>query len=211
MAKDNKQIGLFILDGIAPARRVIPQIKFKFDIDANGILSVSATDNATGKEQHITIENKHTLTQEEIDRIKREAEEHAAEDAKTKERLEKQNQVDSVIYQVENFLEEYKDKTDILTDEDKNYFKEKIEELKTIREGDLTNADNLITEVNQRLASVGSKVYGTQNNQNGNPFGQGNFDTSQFADMFGGKNGQFNGSTNNGATTNAKTEDVEEV
>lgn len=211
MAKDNKQIGLFNLDGIAPARRGIPQIKVKFDIDANGILSVSATDNATGKEQHITIENKHTLTQEEIDRIKREAEEHAAEDAKTKERLEKQNQVDSVIYQVENFLEEYKDKTDILTDEDKNYFKEKIEELKTIREGDLTNADNLITEVNQRLASVGSKVYGTQNNQNGNPFGQGNFDTSQFADMFGGKNGQFNGSTNNGATTNAKTEDVEEV
>ena len=211
MAKDNKQIGLFNLDGIAPARRGIPQIKVKFDIDANGILSVSATDNATGKEQHITIENKHTLTQEEIDRIKREAEEHAAEDAKTKERLEKQNQVDSVIYQVENFLEEYKDKTDILTDEDKNYFKEKIEELKTIREGDLTNADNLITEVNQRLASVGSKVYGTQNNQNGNPFGQGNFDASQFADMFGGKNGQFNGSTNNGATTNAKTEDVEEV
>jgi molecular chaperone DnaK len=211
MAKDNKQIGLFNLDGIAPARRGIPQIKVKFDIDANGILSVSATDNATGKEQHITIENKHTLTQEEIDRIKREAEEHAAEDKKTKERLDKQNYIDSTIYQVENFVEDYKDKSDILTEEDKNYFKEKIEELKTIREGDLTNADNLITEVNQRLASVGSKVYGTQNNQNGNPFGQGNFDASQFADMFGGKNGQFNGSTNNGATTNAKTEDVEEV
>ena len=84
MAKDNKQIGLFNLDGIAPARRGVPQIKVKFDIDANGILSVSATDNATGKEQHITIENKHTLSQDEIDRIKREAEEHAAEDAKTK-------------------------------------------------------------------------------------------------------------------------------
>lgn len=211
MAKDNKQIGLFNLDGIAPARRGVPQIKVKFDIDANGILSVSATDNATGKEQHITIENKHTLSQDEIDRIKREAEEHAAEDEKTKERLEKQNQVDSTIYQVENFVEEYKDKSDILTEEDKNYFKEKIEELKTIREGDLTNADNLITEVNQRLASVGSKVYGTQNNQNGNPFGQANFDASQFADMFGGKNGPFNGATNNGATTNTKTEDVEEV
>ena len=211
MAKDNKQIGLFNLDGIAPARRGIPQIKVKFDIDANGILSVSATDNATGKEQHITIENKHTLTQEEIDRIKREAEEHAAEDKKTKERLDKQNHIDSTIYQVENFVEDYKDKSDILTEDDKNYFKEKIEELKTIREGDLTNADNLITEVNQRLASVGSKVYGTQNNQNGNPFGQGNFDASQFADMFGGKNGQFNGATNNRATTNTKTEDVEEV
>ena len=211
MAKDNKQIGLFNLDGIAPARRGIPQIKVKFDIDANGILSVSATDNATGKEQHITIENRNTLSQDEIDRIKREAEEHAAEDKKTKERLDKQNHIDSTIYQVENFVESYKDKSDILTEEDKNYFKEKIEELKTIREGDLTNADNLITEVNQRLASVGSKVYSTQNNQNGNPFGQGNFDTSQFADMFGGKNGQFNGSANNGATTNTKTEDVEEV
>jgi len=211
MAKDNKQIGLFNLDGIAPARRGVPQIKVKFDIDANGILSVSATDNATGKEQHITIENKHTLSQEEIDRIKREAEEHAAEDKKTKERLDKQNHIDSTIYQVENFVEGYKDKSDILTEEDKNYFKEKVEELKTIRDGDLTNADNLITEVNQRLASVGSKVYSTQNNQNGNPFGQGNFDASQFADMFGGKNGQFNGATNNRATTNTKTEDVEEV
>lgn len=213
MAKDNKQIGLFNLDGIAPARRGIPQIKVKFDIDANGILSVSATDNATGKEQHITIENKHTLSQDEIDRIKREAEEHAAEDAKTKERLDKQNQIDGTVYQVENFVEEYKDKSDILTEEDKNYFKEKIEELKTIREGDLTNADNLITEVNQRLASVGSKAY-TNNQQGGpNPFGFGQqgfdftkdgFNGNNFNDIFTGQNG------GNQTKTNEK-EDVEEV
>lgn len=213
MAKDNKQIGLFNLDGIAPARRGIPQIKVKFDIDANGILSVSATDNATGKEQHITIENKHTLSQDEIDRIKREAEEHAAEDAKTKERLDKQNQIDGTIYQVENFVEDYKDKSDILTEEDKNYFKEKIEELKTIREGDLTNADNLITEVNQRLASVGSKAY-TNNQQGGpNPFGFGQqdfdftksgFNGNNFNDIFTGQNG------GNQTKTNEK-EDVEEV
>lgn len=201
MAKDNKQIGLFNLDGIAPARRGIPQIKVKFDIDANGILSVSATDNATGKEQHITIENRNTLSQDEIDRIKREAEEHAAEDKKTKERLEKQNHIDSTIYQVENFVEDYKDKSDILTEEDKNYFKQKIEELKTIREGDLTNADNLITEVNQRLASVGSKIY-TNNQQTGsNPFGFGQqgFDFGN-QDIFKGNN-----------ANTKQNEDVEEV
>ena len=208
MAKDNKQIGLFNLDGIAPARRGVPQIKVKFDIDANGILSVSATDNATGKEQHITIENKHTLSQDEIDRIKREAKEHAAEDAKTKERLDKQNQIDGTVYQVEKFVEDYKDKTDILTEEDKIYFENKINELKTVRDGDLANADNLINEVNQRLASVGSKVY-TNGQQNGsNPFGFGqqgfDFKNSNFNDV-------FNSGNNQKTETKANVEDVEEV
>lgn len=205
MAKDNKQIGLFNLDGIAPARRGIPQIKVKFDIDANGILSVSATDNATGKEQHITVENRNTLSQDEIDRIKREAEEHAAEDAKTKERLEKQNQVDSVIYQVENFVEEYKDKTDVLTEEDKTYFNQKIEELKTVRESDLTNVDTIINEVNQRLMSVGSKAYTNKQqgtNTQGNPFG---FD---FAQQGGNNPFGFGQQTENKPK---ETEDVEEV
>ena len=208
MAKDNKQIGLFNLDGIAPARRGVPQIKVKFDIDANGILSVSATDNATGKEQHITIENKHTLSQDEIDRIKREAEEHAAEDAKTKERLDKQNQIDGTVYQVEKFVEDYKDKTDILTEEDKTYFENKINELKTVRDGDLANADKLINEVNQRLASVGSKVY-TNGQQNGsNPFGFGqqgfDFKNSNFNDV-------FNSGNNQKTETKTNVEDVEEV
>lgn len=208
MAKDNKQIGVFNLDGIAPARRGVPQIKVKFDIDANGILSVSATDNATGKEQHITIENKHTLSQDEIDRIKREAEEHAAEDAKTKERLDKQNQIDGTVYQVEKFVEDYKDKTDILTEEDKTYFENKINELKTVRDGDLANADKLINEVNQRLASVGSKVY-TNGQQNGsNPFGFGQqgfgFKNSNFNDV-------FNSGNNQKTETKTNVEDVEEV
>ena len=208
MAKDNKQIGLFNLDGIAPARRGVPQIKVKFDIDANGILSVSATDNATGKEQHITIENKHTLSQDEIDRIKREAEEHAAEDAKTKERLDKQNQIDGTVYQVEKFVEDYKDKTDILTEEDKTYFENKINELKTVRDGDLANANKLINEVNQRLASVGSRVY-TNGQQNGsNPFGFGqqgfDFKNSNFNDV-------FNSGNNQKTETKTNVEDVEEV
>ena len=211
LAKDNKQIGLFNLDGIAPARKGVPQIVVKFDIDANGILSVSAVDKATGKEQHITIENKHTLTQEEIDRIKQEAEEHAAEDAKTKERLDKQNKVDSTIYQVEKTLEDFKDKPEVLTEDDKTYFNSKIEELKALRDGDLNNVDNVLTEVTNRLMSVGSKAYGGQNGQQGNPFGPGNFDASQFADMFGGTNGPGNGATNNKTTTTTQTEDVEEV
>ena len=211
LAKDNKQIGLFNLDGIAPARKGVPQIVVKFDIDANGILSVSAVDKATGKEQHITIENKHTLTQEEIDRIKQEAEEHAAEDAKTKERLDKQNKVDSTIYQVEKTLEDFKDKPEVLTEDDKTYFNSKIEELKAVRDGDLNNVDNVLTEVTNRLMSVGSKAYGGQNGQQGNPFGPGNFDASQFADMFGGTNGPGNGATNNETTTTTQTEDVEEV
>ena len=211
LAKDNKQIGLFNLDGIAPARKGVPQIVVKFDIDANGILSVSAVDKATGKEQHITIENKHTLTQEEIDRIKQEAEEHAAEDAKTKERLDKQNKVDSTIYQVEKTLEDFKDKPEVLTEDDKTYFNSKIEELKAVRDGDLNNVDNVLTEVTNRLMSVGSKAYGGQNGQQGNPFGPGNFDASQFADMFGGTNGPGNGATNNETTNTTQTEDVEEV
>ena len=211
LAKDNKQIGLFNLDGIAPARKGVPQIVVKFDIDANGILSVSAVDKATGKEQHITIENKHTLTQEEIDRIKQEAEEHAAEDAKTKERLDKQNKVDSTIYQVEKTVEDFKDKPEVLTEDDKTYFNSKIEELKALRDGDLNNVDNVLTEVTNRLMSVGSKAYGGQNGQQGNPFGPGNFDASQFADMFGGTNGPGNGATNNKTTTTTQTEDVEEV
>ena len=213
LAKDNKQIGLFNLDGIAPARRGIPQISVKFDIDANGILSVSAVDKATGKEQHITIENKHTLSQDEIDRIKREAEEHAAEDAKTKEHLDKQNKVDSTIYQVEKTLEDFKDKPEVLTEDDKTYFNSKIDELKTLREGDLNNVDNILNEVTNRLMSVGSKAYGGQNGQQGNPFMKGfngaNFDPSQFADMFCGKNGTSRGASSGTAET--KTEDVEEV
>lgn len=213
LAKDNKQIGLFNLDGIAPARRGIPQIAVKFDIDANGILSVSAVDKATGKEQHITIENKHTLSQDEIDRIKREAEEHAAEDAKTKERLDKQNKVDSTIYQIEQTLENFKDKPEVLTEDDKTYFNSKIDELKTLKEGDLNNMDNILNEVTNRLMSVGSKAYGGQNGQQQAPFGQGfngaNFDPSQFADIFGGKNGTSSGASS--GTTETKTEDVEEV
>lgn len=211
LAKDNKEIGLFNLDGIAPTKRGIPKISIKFDINADGILSVSATDMATNKGQHITIESKNTLSQEEIDRIKREAQEHEEEDKKTKERLGKINKIDGIIYQTESFVEEYKDKSDILTEDDKKYFNEKVDELKKCKDGDLSNADSLITEVNNRMMTCGGRAY-ANNNAQGNS-SNGSFDAFKFAESFGGKNGSFNGAaTSNVNTTNdSKPEDVEEV
>ena len=201
MAKDNKQIGLFNLDGIAPARRGVPQIKVKFDIDANGILSVTASDNATGKEQHITIENKHTLTQDEIDRIKREAEQYAAEDEKTKQRLTKINEIDGTIYQAEKLIDDFKDKKDILTEDDRTYLEGKVKQLKEMRDGDLSGADGVIAEISQRMTAVGSKVYGGGQTAGGHPFGF-NFAKDGFGDGF---NNPFSG-----GKTDSKA-DVEEV
>lgn len=123
MAADNKTIGTFTLDGIAPAKRGIPQIEVTFDIDANGMLSVSAKDLGTNKEQHITIEDKNSLTPEEIERIKAEAEAHKEEDAKKQEEFNKINSAESFKYAVEESLNNMKDK---FTEEETT----KIEELK---------------------------------------------------------------------------------
>ena len=187
MAKDNKSIGLFNLDGIAPAKRGIPQIEVTFDISADGLVTVTAVDKATGKEQHITIENKSSLSQEEIERIKREAEEHAAEDAKTKEKLEKANKCESLIYSTEQTLDSLKDK---VTDDEKAFFNGKIEELKKMKESDdYTNFETIEKEVQEKWYGISAKAYGAQNGGSnpfggaGNPFG--GFDTSQFGDIFG--------------------------
>jgi molecular chaperone DnaK len=109
-ARDNKSIGRFNLAGIAPARRGVPQIEVTFDIDANGILNVSAKDKATGKEQNIRIEASSGLSKEEIDRMKAEAEANAEADKKERERVDKLNQADSMIFQTENQLKELGDK-----------------------------------------------------------------------------------------------------
>ena len=130
MAKDNKSLGIFSLDGIMPARRGVPQVVVKFDLNADGILTVSATDKATGKEQHITIENNNSLSQEEIERIKQEAKEHEVEDKKIKEQAEKQNRCESLIYQTENSMKEYDSK---LSQEDKDFFNGKVEELNNMK------------------------------------------------------------------------------
>ena len=205
MANDNKEIGVFNLDGIAPARRGIPQIEVSFDIDVNGILKVSAVDKATGKEQNITIENKGSLTQEDIDRIKADAEAHKAEDDKKREELEKLNKVSTIRYTIENTLENYKDKPEYLTEEDKAYFNEKLEVLKKMEEDkDFSNLDALDKEISAKWNAIAIKAYGT----NGNGF--------DFGDMFkGGFNPNAGGAPNSakpsGETPNDSKDDFEEV
>ena len=185
MAKDNKLVGTFNLDGIPAAKRGIPMIEVTFDVDANGILTVTAVDKGTGKEQHITIENKSGLTDEEVERIKKDAEEHEAEDKKEKERIEKVNKCESMIYTTERQLDEYKDKEE-LTQEDKDFFNAKIEEFKKMKEdNDYAKLDELSEEVQKKWWEISTKIYAKANPQGEN--GQ-HFSAEQFQDMF--KNAQ---------------------
>lgn len=200
MANDNKEIGVFNLDGIVPARCGIPQIEVSFDIDVNGILKVSAVDKATGKEQNITIENKGSLTQEDIDRIKADAEAHKAEDDKKREELEKLNKVSSIRYTVENTLENYKDKPEYLTEEDKAYFNEKLEVLKKMEEDkDFSNLDSLDKDISARWNTIASKAYGSNNN---------GFDIN---DIFKGGFNPNAGGAPNSTKPNDSKDDFEEV
>lgn len=199
MAKDNKSLGIFSLDGILPAPRGVPQIEVSFSLDANSILTVSATDKATGKEQHITIENKNSLSQEEIERIKQEAKEHEAEDKKIREQAEKQNHCESLIYQTENNMKEHDSK---LSQEDKDFFNGKIEELNNMKKNsDYSNLSNVENDINNRWYGITSKVYGKNSQQAGgsNPFG----------DMFG--NFAQNTSNNTSTNTSSPTDDDTEV
>lgn len=168
MADDNKEIGVFNLDGITPARRGIPQIEVTFDIDVNGILKVTAIDKATQKEQHITIENKGSLTQDEIDRIKADAESHKEEDEKKKAELEKLNKVSSLQYTTENTLDSYKDKPELLTEDDKKFFNEKMGALKAMEESkDFTNLDSIEKELIDKWNSIAVKAYSAKNGNDG--------------------------------------------
>ena len=150
MAKDNKQIGIFHLDGIAPAPAHVPQIEVTFDIDANGILTVSAVDKATDKEQHITIESKGGLTEEEIERMKKEAEEFAEADKKAKEEAEKINAADSFAFQIEKSLDEFGDK---VTEDEKKEIRELTEALKKAA------ADKNIEEIDAKQKELQEKWY----------------------------------------------------
>ncbi len=134
LARDNKSLGQFRLDGIAPAPRGIPQIEVSFDIDANGITKVSAKDLGTGKEQNITITSSTNLSDEEIDRAVKEAEQYAEQDKKRKEAIDVKNEAESLIFQTEKLLndENLKDK---ITDEDKNKIQAEVENLKKVSEG----------------------------------------------------------------------------
>ena len=160
MAQDNKSLGRFHLDGIAPARRGVPQIEVTFDIDANGIVNVSAKDMGTGKEQHITITASTNLSKEEIDKAVKEAEQYAAEDAKRKEEIDIRNQGDQMVYQTEKTLEDMKDKIDAA---DKSEIEGALAKLKTALSGSDTAAIKAETEaLTQVFYKVSEKLYSQQ-------------------------------------------------
>ena len=160
VASGNRTLGRFILDGIPPAPRGMPQIEVTFDIDANGILSVSAKDKATSKEQSIRIEGSGGLAQQEIDRMMEEAEAHASEDRDQTERVEKRNNLDSIIYQGEKLLQENAEK---LSDGDTASVKGAIEEAKKdLESGDMARLDAARQRVEQELHKLAEILYKTE-------------------------------------------------
>ena len=157
MASQNKSIGQFNLEGIAPARRGVPQIEVTFDIDANGILNVSAKDKATGKEQAIRIEASSGLSQEEIDRMKAEAEQNAAADKAEREKVDKMNQADSMIFTTENFL---KDNGDKIPADQKPGIEQALQQLKDAHKAaDVAAIDKAINNLNQVMQAASAQMY----------------------------------------------------
>lgn len=157
MAADNKSLGRFTLDGIAPAPRGIPQIEVTFDIDANGIVNVSAKDKGTGKESHVTITASTNLTDEEIDKAVKDAEKFAEEDKKKQEKIEVKNNADQMIFQTEKTLKDLGDKVPA---EDKTNIDAKLEDLKKIKDSDDTEAIKKASEdLTQALYAVTTKIY----------------------------------------------------
>ena len=197
MANQNKQIGIFNLTGIAPARRGIPQIEVSFDIDANGILKVSAKDKATGKEQEIRIEASSGLSKEEIERMKAEAEANADADKKERERIDKINQADSMVFQTENFLKENGDK---IPADDKPAIESAIETLKKAKDaGDIAQIDSAIEGLNNVMQAASQKMYSQAGGQQAGP------------DMGAGFNGGQQAGPQNGGAEDVQDADFEEV
>ena len=159
MAADNKSLGRFILDGIAPAPRGIPQIEVTFNIDANGILNVTAKDKGTGKEQSITIQNSGNMSKEDIEKAQKEAETHAEEDKKKRDAIDAKNQLENAIYQAEKMPEEYKDK---ISEDDAKKIKEAVEEARkslTDADADKEKYESALKALNEILMPIGAKMY----------------------------------------------------
>ena len=187
MAQYNKSLGRFHLDGIAPARRGIPQIEVSFDIDANGIVNVSAKDLGTGKEQHITITSSTNMSKDDIDKAVREAEQFAAEDAKKKEEVDVRNQGDQMVYQTEKLLSENGDKFPAA---EKAEVESALANLKAALSGNNTESIKSATEaLTQAFYKASEKLYA-----NANPQGAQGFDPNNFTGGQGGaQNGQNGG------------------
>ncbi len=159
MASDNKSLGRFILDGIAPAPRGIPQIEVTFNLDANGILNVTAKDKGTGKEQSITIQKSSKMTNKHIEQAAREAEEHAEEDKKKREGIDARNQLENAIYQAEKMPSEYKDK---ISDDDAKTIKEAVADAKKVLEDKDADKDALekaSKDLSEKIMPIGAKMY----------------------------------------------------
>ena len=162
-AKDNKSLGRFILDGIAPAPRGVPQIEVTFNLDANGILNVTAKDKGTGKEQSITIQNSGNMSKEDIEKAQKEAEMHAGEDKKKKETIDAKNHLENAVYQAEKMPDEYKDK---ISDEDKETIKKAVEDAKkTLNEENATKEqlEQAAKDLSDRIMPIGAKMYQSSN------------------------------------------------
>ena len=157
MVQDNKTLGRFMLDGIPPAPRGVPQIEVTFDIDANGILNVTAKDRATAKSQSIRIEGSTGISKEEVERMKKEAEIHAAEDKKKQEKIEVKNTADSLVYTTEKTLRESGDK---VSAETKKEIEEKLEALKKVKDSDsIEDIKQKTQELSQVIQKVGAEMY----------------------------------------------------
>ncbi len=159
MASDNKSLGRFILDGIPPAPRGVPQIEVTFDIDANGILKVTAQDKATGRSQHITITASSGLSESEIERMKAEAEKHANEDLKRKEQVEARNNADNMAYQAEKAMEELGDK---VPEDIKNQVNDKVAEVRKVLEdqnADTATLKRVTEELSKVVQQIGAAAY----------------------------------------------------
>ncbi len=159
MVTDNKSLGRFVLDGIPPAPRGVPQIEVTFNLDANGILNVTAKDKGSGKEQSITIQNSGNLDKEEVEKMAKEAEAHADEDKKKREAIDARNILDSAVYQAEKMKTEYKDK---LSEDDIKNLDKAVEEAKKIvgdEKADKEALEKAAKELNERIMPIGAKMY----------------------------------------------------
>jgi len=157
MAKDNRALGKFMLDGLPSAPRGIPQIEVSFEIDANGILTVKAKDKATNKEQHITIKDSSALSEEEIDKMKKQAEKFAAEDRKTKELVDLRNQADTLVHTSEKTIKETGDK---VSKEDKKVIEEKVDQLKKVKDkDDIEEIKKVMQELGDVIQKIGTAMY----------------------------------------------------
>ncbi|NCU30161.1 molecular chaperone DnaK, partial [Candidatus Saccharibacteria bacterium] len=157
MSEDNKSLGRFILDGIAPAPRGIPQIEVTFNLDANGILNVTAKDKGTGKEQSITIQNSGNMSKDDIEKAQKEAEVHADEDKKKRDAVDAKNQLENAIYQAKKMPDEFKDK---ISDDDKKLIEAAVK--KAEEKKDSTDKDELeaaVKALNDTIMPIGAKMY----------------------------------------------------